>query len=161
MSSGFPLEANGVARSALFFSRSRSRQHGKKCAAATRSTKKTGDGAPGRVLSHLLPLVSYCFMFLMKWIFLVCRGRGEPPERFRVLEKKVGNQDLKEQRKGHISLTAIPNGRERGFGPSQGAPLFGTRRTIAYRDPRVSFSLIFGQINCPLESFLVPKRSVG
>lgn len=36
--------------------------------------------------THLLPLVSYCFMFLMKWIFFACRGLGDPPERFRVLE---------------------------------------------------------------------------
>lgn len=36
--------------------------------------------------THLLPLVSYCFMFLMKWIFLVCRGLGEPPERFLTLQ---------------------------------------------------------------------------
>jgi len=40
--------------------------------------------------TYLLPLVSYCLMFLIKWIFFTGRGRGEP-DRFRLLRDKTWN----------------------------------------------------------------------
>lgn len=57
-------------------------------------------------MTHLLPRVSYCFMFLMKWIFFVCRGRGEPPERFRDLQKD-GEAKGHDRRHSQLSKSEI------------------------------------------------------